>query len=176
MLIVEDGSGLANAESYVSVSDCAAYATARGLTFPATPEDKAEAALRRATTWLDGTYRGSFPGRRKKGRSQALEWPRIEAEDVSGNPIADSEIPEEIIAATCEAAVRELAAPGALNPDVTPGKIKKRAKVGDIEVEYAIGAGTVGEQLPVMSVIDGILGTLFRIFRGIAVFGRAGRV
>lgn len=66
MLIVEDGSGLANAESYVSASDAASYAADRGLTFPASPADKAEAALRRATAYIDNTYRTRFPGQRKK--------------------------------------------------------------------------------------------------------------
>lgn len=162
-LIVEDGSGLANAESYVSVSDCAAYAMARGLTFPATPEDKAEAALCRATSYIDNTYRTRFPGQRKKFRLQALEWPRVGVVDMNGFPVMSDEIPTEIVRATCEAAVRELSAPGSLLPDVTPGKIKKRAKVGDIEVEYAVGAGGVASQQPISPIIDGILAALIGI-------------
>lgn len=159
-LITEDGSGLANAESYVSVSDAAAYAAARGLTFPASPTDKAEQALRRATAWLDGRYRSRFPGQRKNGRDQALEWPRVYACDRDGNEIASDEVPVEIVNATIEAAVREMAAPSSLSPDVTPGKVKKRAKVDTIEVEYAVGTGTAYDQRPVVSVIDGILSGL----------------
>lgn len=176
-LIVEDGSGKPDAESYASVSDCAAYATARGLTFLAEPVEKAEAALRRGTSWLDGTYRGSFPGRRKNGRAQTLEWPRMDAWDNTcpPEPISDDEIPVEIVHACCEAAIREMAAPGSLSPDVTPGKIKKSAKVGEIAVEYAIGAGTAIEQRPIVSVIDDILGSLLSISRGAALFGRAER-
>ncbi|MFE0015270.1 DnaT-like ssDNA-binding protein [Mesorhizobium sp. NPDC059054] len=49
------GYGLGNAESYVSVSDCAAYAAARDLAFPATPAEKTETALRRATSYMDNT-------------------------------------------------------------------------------------------------------------------------
>jgi hypothetical protein len=176
-LIVEDGSGKPDAESYVSVSDCASYATARGLTFPVEPAANAEAALRRGTSWLDATYRGSFPGRRKNGRAQALEWPRVDAWDNTcpPEPISDDEIPVEIVHACCEAAIRELAAPGSLTPDVIPGKIKKSAKVGDIGVEYAIGAGTVGEQRPISTVIDGILSSLISISRGPALFGKVVR-
>lgn len=174
-LIVEDGSGRPDAESYVSASDCASYAAAHGLTFPAEPGANAEAALRRGTSWLDGTYRGPFPGRRKNGRAQALEWPRTGAVDITGEEIADGEIPQEIVQACCQAAIRELAAPGSLSPDVTPGKIKKSAKVGDIAVEYAIGAGTALEQRPIVSVIDDILGSLLSISRGAALFGRAER-
>lgn len=176
-LIVEDGSGLANAESYVSVSDCAAYATARGLTFTASPEATAEAALRRATTWLDGRYRGSFPGSRTNRREQALEWPRINAYDQScpRQFIKIDEIPVEIVHACCEAAIRELAAPGSLSPDVTPGKIKKSAKVGDIAVEYVVGAGSACDQRPISTVIDDILGSLLSVNRGPALFGETVR-
>lgn len=163
-LIVEDGSGLANAESYVSVSDCAAYATARGLTFPATPEDKAEAALRRATSYIDNIYRTRFPGQRKKFREQGLEWPRVGVVDMNGFAVSSDEIPIEVIRATCEAAVRELASPGSLTPDVTPGKVKKRVRVeGAVEVEYAVGAGDVASQQPISPLIDGILAALIGI-------------
>lgn len=176
-LIVEDGSGKSDAESYVSVSDCVSYAAARGLTFPAEPAANAEAALRRGTSWLDGAYRGSFPGRRKNGRAQALEWPRMDAWDNSRppDPIRDDEIPVEIVHACCEAAIRELAAPGSLSPDVTPGQIEKRIKVEGIEIEYAIGAGTVAEQRPVVSIIDDILSSLIAIRRGAVLFGTAAR-
>ncbi|WP_395383333.1 DnaT-like ssDNA-binding protein [Mesorhizobium sp. UC22_110] len=122
MLIVEDGSGLANAESYVSASDAASYAADRGLTFPASPADKAEAALRRATAYIDNTYRTRFPGQRKKFRLQALEWPRVGVVDMNGFPVTGDEVPVEVVRATCEAAVRELASPGSLNPDVTPAR------------------------------------------------------
>lgn len=158
-LIVEDGSGLANAESYVSVSDCASYATARGLTFPEAPEAAAEAALRRGAAWLDATYRGRLPGRRKRGRAQGLEWPRTGALDATGEEIGEAEIPAEIIAATCEAAVRELAAPGSLSPDILGTQRAVREKVGDIEVEYA-DAPAIGDARPIVSVIDGILSSL----------------
>jgi hypothetical protein len=159
-LVVEDGTGKADAESYVSVDDANAYATAHGLTFPASPLAPAEQALRRATAFIDAHYRNRFPGQRKNGRGQALEWPRSYACDKDGNVIADDEIPVEIVNATIEAAVREMAVPGSLNPDVTPGKVKKSASVGDIAVEYAVGTGSAYEQRPVVGVIDGILSSL----------------
>jgi hypothetical protein len=159
-LSVETGSGSASSDSYVSVSDAVTYAASRGLTFPASPADKAEQALRRATAWLDGRYRSRFPGQRKNGRDQALEWPRVYADDRDGNEIASDEVPVEIVNATIEAAVREMASPGGLSPDVTPGKVKKSAKVGDIAVEYAVTSGNAYDQRPVVSVIDGILSCL----------------
>lgn len=175
MLVVETGTGASESESYASVSDAASYATAHGLTFPASPEAPAEQALRRATTFIDATYRASFPGARTNGRSQALQWPRVDAYDREGEEIASDEIPAEIISATIEAAVREMAAPGSLSPDVTPGKVKKSAKVGDIAVEYAVMSGTAMEQRPVATVIDDILSGLLSIQRGPVLFGKAVR-
>ena len=69
-LIVEDGSGLANADSYVSVADCQAYAADHGLAFAG--EAAALAALRNATLYLDGEY--TYCGERATD-IQALEWP-----------------------------------------------------------------------------------------------------
>lgn len=159
-LIVETGSGSASSESYVSASDCASYATARGLTFPASPADAAEAALRRATAYMDNTYRTRFPGQRKHFRLQALEWPRVGVVDMNGFPISADEIPIEIVRATCEVAIRELADPGSMSPDVVPGEVSRRMKAGSVEIEYAIGGGGVASQQPVSPIIDGILAAL----------------
>ncbi|SHG79618.1 hypothetical protein SAMN02745157_4855 [Kaistia soli DSM 19436] len=155
-LIVEDGTGRADAESYVSVADAVAYASARGLTFQAAPAEAAEAALRRATAWIDATYAPRFSGARLKRRAQALAWPRAGAEDADCNAIASNEIPAEMITATSEAAVRELAKPGNLSPDLKRGGAIKRVKAVSVEVEYAAGA-TAGT---VFSTIDGILSGL----------------
>jgi hypothetical protein len=176
-LITEDGTGRADAESYVSLADASTYAVAHGLTFPITGTDQipAEQALRRATTWIDFAFRGGFAGFRKTLRVQALEWPRRGAYDIHGYLIDESELPRELIAATVEAAVRELAKPGSLNPDVIPGQIKKRVSVaGAVDVEYAIGAGTAQEQQPMIAVINGILSPLL-VGQRSSLFGEARR-
>lgn len=177
-LIVETGDGASDSESYVTTADANAYALARGLAFPIDDEAVAEQALRRATTWLDATYGGYFSGERLNGREQSLQWPRANAYDNSGTPIAlpSDEIPIEIINATIEAAVREMASPGALSPDVTPGEIIEEVSVdGAVAVKFANGSGVSG-QMPIVSVIDHILGTLISISHGTALFGKLERV
>ncbi|PCI03452.1 MAG: hypothetical protein COB78_10875 [Hyphomicrobiales bacterium] len=177
-LNVETGTGAANSESYVSIADANAYAVARGLLFPITAPELAEQALRRATTWLDATYGGYFSGDRMNGRSQTLQWPRSSAYDNSGTPIGlpSDEVPIEIINATIEAAVREMASPGALSPDITPGQIKEEVAVaGAVSVKYAKGQGVSG-QMPIVTVIDNILGSLISISHGAALFGKLERV
>lgn len=178
-LIVEDGTGKPDAESYCDLATIAAYATARGLVFVITGgsnEADAEAAARRATVWVDARYRARFTGRRTHGRKQALEWPRVDAHDQQCPPdyLESDEVPQEIIDACCEAAIREKAAPGALSPDVTPGTVAKRERVeGAVEVEY-FRAGGVSDQRPVATVIDDILGSLLG-GRGNGLFGKAVR-
>lgn len=173
-LVVETGTGAANAESYVSVENAAIYAAARGLTFPASPLAPAEQALRRATAWIDATYRGRFPGTKMNGRSQALEWPRSDAEDRNCDEIPSDEVPVEIVNATVEAAVREMASPGSLSPDYVASERVKREKVGSLEVEYSDKEQGVQDAIPVVTVIDGILGTLFSTSRT-SLFGKVAR-
>jgi hypothetical protein len=155
-LVVEDGTGKANAESYVSVADCAAYATKRALSFPGTDVPNSEAALRLATAFIDNTYRARFTGYRTYRRAQALEWPRVGAYvyipnnssdmayaggyDPAYDYIGQNEIPVEIINATCEAAIREFTTPGTLSPDLDRGNAVKRLKAGSVEIEYGASA------------------------------------
>jgi hypothetical protein len=161
-LAVEDGTGLANADSYVSVADCATYATDRALSFPTTDNAACEAALRRATAAIDNRYRLRFTGYRTHRRAQALEWPRTgayyytpQAGDMpfgqlggygygygygyglyEYDQITSSQIPVEIIHATCEGAVRELASPGCLAPDLKRGNAIRTLKAGSVSIEY----------------------------------------
>ncbi len=152
-LIVETGTGDAASNSYVSETVFETYADDRGITLAAGDEDS---ALIRATVAMDSTYRNQFPGTRTNGRSQALEWPRIDATDAQGVSIDKAEIPIEIIQATCEMAIRELASPGSMMPDMDHGNAVKRLKAGSVEIEYGPNAtpGTV------FTIIDGILSSL----------------
>src|SRR5215208_3350644 len=142
-IIVEDGSGVVGANAYVSVDECAAYCDERGLAFGASPTLTGEQAIIRATEAIDATYGSRFPGYRTYGRDQSLQWPRTAAFDAEGIEIAGDEIPQEIKDATCEAAVRELATPNSMLPDLARGGAIQRVKAGSVEVEYAANAASV---------------------------------
>lgn len=179
-VIVEDGTGVAGANSYVSAADCGTYATARGLTF--TPDGTGDSALIRATTWLDATYINYWPGVPTLGRSQDLQWPRYDVEnttevtDVDGNTIAKDEIPVEVIDALCEAAIIEQANPGTLSPSVIPGQKLKSASVYQaVEVEYWNSNGGVDDTRPVPTVVDDILSGLIGLTRGPDYHGMTSR-
>jgi hypothetical protein len=136
-LVVEDGTGLAGANSYVSEAEFEAYCDNRAITLATGDED---GALIRATQFIDGEYRLRFPGTRLNGRAQALEWPRKDAVDQFGDDIDDDEVPIEIKNATCEAAVRELADPGSLSPDLERGGKIKELQAGSVDIVYTDNA------------------------------------
>ncbi|MBD8099803.1 hypothetical protein IFR08_10720 [Pseudomonas fluorescens] len=73
MLIIEDGTGKPDAESYASAEDLALYAVKFGAVIPAGAPAQ-EALLRRAALVMDGmTWKG-----RKTNSEQGLSWPRRE--------------------------------------------------------------------------------------------------
>lgn len=120
-----------------------------------------EAALLRASVWLDGNYRDLFQGYKTLFRAQIRQWPRFGAVDAEGYPIPIDEVPREILAATYEAALRELAVPGQLSPDFVAANRVVRERLGSLEVEYSAFATPSLEQVrPILSIIDDILAPL----------------
>lgn len=172
-LIVEVGAGAIDAESYLSVSDANAYHTKNGNSTWTGSDAVKEAALRRATRYLDGRYRSRFLGYRTFAFAQALEWPR-EAVLMNWLPgsadyaywrgysagvgiiLANNIIPQMLKDATAEAALRELVSPGYLTPDQTPSKRKLSQTIGPISTTYANDPMT----RPVVTIIDEILAPL----------------
>jgi hypothetical protein len=130
-LIPEDGSGLATAESYISVADADTRLAALGLTNWATltPTEK-EQALRRSTQHMLQAYRGRWQGYRVHA-AQALDWPRYDV-CVDGYPVSVTTVPVEVAHACADLAFK--AAAGDLNADLTRGVV--REKVGPIETEF----------------------------------------
>lgn len=125
-LVVEDGTGLANAESYVSVADADAYHVDFGNTaWASSTEPAKEAALRRATQYLDSRYR--YRGEPLTD-TQALAWPRTINDAISDWPV------KRLADACCELAVRALA--GGLYTDQTATAVTSKT-VGPISVSYA---------------------------------------
>jgi hypothetical protein len=149
--------GSATADSYTTLVEAAAYHAARGnATWAGADADK-ETALRRATAWVDGRYAGRWPGRPTYARVQSLAWPRVYAEDLDGYPIDPATIPPEIIAAACEAALRELVSPGSLSPDVTPGTAKVLTGVGSLSWTPLRNSASASDMTPALTAVDRIL-------------------
>lgn len=144
---------------YGDLEGATAYHDARGnaaWSADGVTDEQRSAALTRASSWVDG-FRSRFPGRKAEGRAQELEWPRIVAVDADGEDIADDEIPTEIEYATYEAALRELAEPGSMSPDLERGGAVKRLKAGSVELEYADGASVSTSFTAIESLLEPIL-------------------
>lgn len=164
-LILEDGSGVAGANSYASEDTFDNYADDHGVVLA---DGDAEAALIRASTAIDARYTNAFPGYRKSGRQQGLQWPRAAAYDVAGWLIRDDEVPIEIIQATCEAAVRELAAPNSMMPDLERGGKIDSIRAGSVGITWSSAASAY----TTFTLIDGILiNILSGIGNGGGLFG-----
>jgi hypothetical protein len=142
MLIVEDGAGRCDAESYASVADASTFFEKRATTAWAALADDSvrEACLRRATDYMEQMYRTKWKGARAS-LTQVLDWPRIDVqlEDVGFGRLAAyvpyNTVPQQVVSACCELALR--AASGELAPDLQRQVIAKT--VGPIRTEYAQG-------------------------------------
>lgn len=128
-LVVEDGTGLSTAESYISVADADTYFTNHGSpsdwTSAATAEK--ESALRYATSFLDDSYSWYSS---IINTDQALGWPRVDYWDSEGRII--SGVPQKIKDATCEMALEHLK--NSLNFDDTENI--ESESYGDASVKY----------------------------------------
>lgn len=140
-LIIEDGTGKPDAESYASAEDLAVYAVKFGTVIPAgVPEQ--EALLRRAALAMDGmTWKG-----RKTISEQALSWPRREV-------LLDHEIkPNNYLPARIQYGQMALAAEihqDDIDPiDKRKGAITRERVEGAVDREYATISNTSGRLLP----------------------------
>lgn len=126
-LTVEDGTGLEDAESYLSVSDADTYHSERNNE-AWTEYDTAvkEAALRKATQYIDGRWGHRFKGAQLT-TTQALCWPR----DPNDWPDA---LPKPLLHACAELALR--AAAEDLMPDLDRGGAVQSQSVGPLSVTF----------------------------------------
>jgi hypothetical protein len=145
-LIVEDGTGKVDAESYVTVAGADTYHSSLGApaAWTASTETQKEQALRKATSFIDEHFGSSFKGRRTN-ESQRLRWPRIGASDSDGYLISSSAIPRRLSDATAELAAKARE-DGDLFADAdTSGElVAEEIKVGPISIseEYSGSKGS----------------------------------
>lgn len=128
-LIVETGSIVANANSYISVVDFQAYATARGVSIvSSTPEQ----LLVQAMDYIENLkYKGT-----KQTINQPLEWPRYNVW-IDGYPFQPNTIPSQLTAGQCEVALAIDQGNGPL-VDIPIKTVME--KVGPVEVHYSTGS------------------------------------
>lgn len=140
--VVEDGSGMSDATSYVSVADADAYFADYGVpaTWPATDPAK-RSLLQQATSFIDRSFGERFVGEIVRD-AQRLLWPRLHAEDRAGRDIPSNgagAVPRPVVEATILVAARA-SKPGGLYLDGSEGEdggriVRKKTKIDDLETE-----------------------------------------
>lgn len=166
-LIVEDGSGLPDAESFGSVAEADAYHLAMGNAAwaPKTQEEK-EVQLRRGTQYIIVKY-----GQRWKGckllSTQALDFPRYGVTDNDGFVLPSSPLPTALKRALFELALKGFTEE--LLPDVaSPGMIKeKERQLGPLRTRtvYTSGASQIKYFHNVHSLLLSLIESSNRIYR-----------
>ena len=155
-LIIENGTVVANASSYVTLAEARAFALARSVTLSAV-DSEVESKCILAMDFLEA-LRDCFKGS-KVGSVQALQFPRYGVQ-IDGFDVASNTIPKLLKDAQCQLVI-ELAS----GIDLTPtddGKFLIREKVDVIENEWAPG----GSNTPTLTKFDSIIAPLLKIASG----------
>lgn len=139
ILVVEDGTGLSGANSYITTVEALAILDVKPTqlaAFNALPDDATrDNYLIWASGWLDDymDWKGY-----KTVKTSGLRWPRCGVYDRDGNLIAENVIPEQLKQATAETAVwligNDAAASGGDSSNLPEGI--KRVKADVVEVEF----------------------------------------
>ena len=159
-LVVEDGTGKTDAESYASEAEADAYipldaalkTTWDALSAGAPKED----ALRRGTKFLNAHFNQRWIGTRSN-ETQALAWPRAGIYDHDEFLIESDAVPTKLKNACIEAAMRAATTATPLIADETsPGTIESEmVKVGPIteKIEYVAGK----DQQALYSIVEDLV-------------------
>ena len=147
-LVVEDGTGKTDANSYCTV----AYADTYHATYTASSdwsgatEANKIAALIKGTMYIDLKYGQRWKGYKARGYGdedeQALDWPQIGNYDADGWPYDEMTIPARIKQAACEAALRALLGDDLLGTVTATGSITSESvTVGPISESKSYSGG-----------------------------------
>lgn len=167
-LVVQQEPPVAGANSYTTVQVFKEYHSTRGVDLTPYTDQQIEFGLIKATQFLD--VRFEYVGY-QYAKGQTTEWPRSSAYDKRGDRLDG--IPLRVVWATCEYALRAMAADLLADPDRDPtGRAvkSKSEEVGPIKesVEYQDYGGF---QLPVYPLADMLLKSA-----GLVVSGAAGGI
>ncbi len=131
-LIIEDGSIVAGANSYLSVADAETILDNQGYSFGAITEDQKQQFLIRSATYLE-SYRDAYQGY-KVSCEQSLQWPRSNVY-IDCCAFAANAIPNELKLAQALGAYYE--STGKSLQAVTGGQnIASKEVVGAVKVSY----------------------------------------
>ena len=157
--VFEDGTGLANANSFVEVSYADAYFLDRGVAMWSGTDVAKQGWLVQATDYIEVRFANYFRGT-KLTEVQSLSFPRVSVEF--------AQMPDCLKKACCEYALRAKSAKLMPDPAIDStglGLLSTRKKVGPIEKEIRYqyrGPGTVTTLIRPYPAADALLVNLMR--------------
>ena len=156
-LTVEDGTGLAAADSYQSLAEIEAYFDLYGLrpsNWCTLGTDGREQKARAAFQWLNTLkYKGA-----KKTDAQAGLWPRVGVYDEEGYSVAEDSLPAELKAANAEVVI--VACAGDLFTTITEGEVASESfRLGPISetISYRTPAPRVTQYPKIRTILRPLL-------------------
>lgn len=153
-LIPEDGTGLANANTFATADEATAYASARGITLPT--GDELASLLIQAADFVT-TYECRFQGSRANPAVQALSWPRV-CVQMYDTDVLPTVVPQVIKTAQIQIAIQ--ANNGIdLFPSQSEAMVISEA-IGPLKVEYQANTWTPSD-VPVFSNVETTLCPVF---------------
>ena len=198
--VVEDGTGLPDATSFITLAFFKEYADDRGRDYSAHTDAAIEQAIVRGTFYLSESFR--WKGVRKRLRNnengyQALAWPRYGVYDressyydyardgtyygpgssygLYGSYVDADSIPREVQWATCEAGLYELDNPNALQPAYIAHDRVKMEKAGPVAITYDTSRQDAWGARPILLIVTDLVGPFLDTSQGSRLFGRAAR-
>ena len=137
-MILENGSGISNADSYCSIEEADQYNEGRGnIKWLFSIKSEKEASLVRACDYIEKAYGELWLGS-KCTETQRLSYPRFGITDSGKN-----QIPRWLKEAQCEGALLELEDTGILSWDESEGGRLTKEREGEIEKSYTQGPSSV---------------------------------
>ncbi len=142
-IIIEDGTLVSGANSYIDSAYVDAYATARNLTDwdVSGTQSRKDAAILEASDYLKNEVRYNYRGARRTA-TQITAWPRDGASEYRGPALPNDYISWRLKESEAKLSVRAYAAPGTLQPAQDRGGATKFEKVDVIETTYMDNAPT----------------------------------
>ena len=176
-LNVETGSGLANADSYITLAEADTYLAKYGFdedaAWTAASDAQKEDAIRRATQeYLEGIYYNAWRGS-VRTYTQKLSWPRTGAHDDAGRTIGSGEVPDAIKEANALVALNVLQGNAIISDGYDRGGITRETMKGvgfEITTEYGGGGSSADSTQRRLRRADSLIYPYIAGATGVSIF------
>jgi hypothetical protein len=146
-LTVEDGSGVANANSFATLAQARDFAVMRGVTL-SNDDEVLKVLLIKATDWLKSK---SYLGEKTYAGQSYLPWPRSGLM-LDGEEFPENSVPLDIVNAAAQLCIEQ--ANGITLDESQSGALVKKETVGPLSTEYV---GSNRAATPRMPKVDALL-------------------